>query len=120
MAEEAARSNPDFPPELALNLVKETATATLRLMAEAKMNPDEVIRRVARPPPWRHDRARNRSLVTLRAAGVASSIQGKRRKREQCSGDARALTKPLTHLLVGWADNISCLRRYNDIIETEQ
>src|SRR5208282_3209126 len=49
MAEEAARSNPDFPPELALNLVQETATATVRLMAEAKMNPDEVIRRVAVP-----------------------------------------------------------------------
>jgi competence protein ComER len=49
MAEEAARCNPDFPPELALSLVQETATATLRLMAEAKMNPDEVIRRVALP-----------------------------------------------------------------------
>ena len=31
MAEEAARSNPDFPPELALSLVQETATATLQL-----------------------------------------------------------------------------------------
>ena len=49
MAEEAARSNPDFPPELALSLVQETATATLRLMAEANMDPEEVIRRVALP-----------------------------------------------------------------------
>jgi len=49
MAEEAARSNPDFPPELALSLVQETAIATLQLMAEANMNPEEVIRRVALP-----------------------------------------------------------------------
>ncbi|MGO9648579.1 putative ComE operon protein 4 [Candidatus Sulfotelmatobacter sp. SbA7] len=49
MAEEAARSNPDFPPELARSLVQETAAATLRLMAEANMNPEEVIRRVALP-----------------------------------------------------------------------
>lgn len=49
MAEEAARSNPDFPPELALSLVQETASATLRLMAEAGMKPEEVIRRVALP-----------------------------------------------------------------------
>jgi competence protein ComER len=49
MAGEAARSNPDFPPELALSLVQETATATLRLMAEGNMKPAEVIRRVALP-----------------------------------------------------------------------
>jgi len=49
MAEEAARSNPDFPRELALSLVQETAAATLRLMAEGNMNPEEVIRRVALP-----------------------------------------------------------------------
>lgn len=49
MAEEAVRSNPDFPPELALSLVQETASATLRLMAEANMKPEEVIRRVAVP-----------------------------------------------------------------------
>jgi competence protein ComER len=49
MAEEAARSNPDFPPELALSLVQETATATLRLMAEGNMKPDDLIRRVALP-----------------------------------------------------------------------
>jgi competence protein ComER len=49
MAEEAARSNPEFPPELARSLVQETAAATLRLMAEANMSPEEVIRRVALP-----------------------------------------------------------------------
>jgi competence protein ComER len=49
MATEAARSNPEFPPGLAMSLVQETATATLRLMAEAKMSPEEVIRRVALP-----------------------------------------------------------------------
>ena len=49
MAEEAARSHPDFSPELARSLVQETATATFRLMAEANMNPAEVIRRVAHP-----------------------------------------------------------------------
>lgn len=49
MAEEAARSNPDFPSELALSLVQETAVATLRLMAEGNMKPEEVIRRVALP-----------------------------------------------------------------------
>jgi competence protein ComER len=49
MAEEAARCNPDLPPELAFSLVRETATATLRLMGETNMNPEEVIRRVALP-----------------------------------------------------------------------
>lgn len=49
MAKEAALSNPEFPPGLAMSLVQETATATLRLMAEAKMSPEEVIRRVALP-----------------------------------------------------------------------
>jgi competence protein ComER len=49
MAEEAARSNPDFPRELARSLVQEMAAATLRLMAEASMNSEEVIRRVALP-----------------------------------------------------------------------
>ena len=49
MAEEAARSNRDFPPDLAISLVQETAAATLRLMAEADMKPEEVIRRVALP-----------------------------------------------------------------------
>jgi len=49
MAEEAVLSNPELSPELARNLVEETAAATLRLMAEANMRPEEVIRRVALP-----------------------------------------------------------------------
>ena len=36
MAEEAARSNPNFSPELALSLVRETAVATLRLIILAR------------------------------------------------------------------------------------
>ena len=49
MAEEAARSNPDFPADLAFSLVQETAAATLRLMAETNMKPEDIIRRVALP-----------------------------------------------------------------------
>jgi len=49
MAQEAARINPDFPPELARSLVLETAAATLRLMAEGNMSTEEVICRVALP-----------------------------------------------------------------------
>jgi competence protein ComER len=49
MAEEAARSNPDFPRDLALSLVQETAAATLRLLAEGNMKPEDLIRRVALP-----------------------------------------------------------------------
>ena len=49
MAAEAARNHPGLSPELARSLVRETATATLRLMAEAPMHPEEVIRRVAVP-----------------------------------------------------------------------
>ncbi len=49
MAEEAVRSNPELTPELARSLVEETAAATLRLMAESSMRPEEVIRRVAVP-----------------------------------------------------------------------
>lgn len=49
MAQEAARYNPELSPELARTLVKETASATMRLMAEAKMSEAEVIRRVATP-----------------------------------------------------------------------
>jgi len=49
MAEAAVRSNPVLPPELARSLIEETAGATLRLMAEANMRPEEVIRRVALP-----------------------------------------------------------------------
>ena len=48
-AEEAVRNNRELSPELAQSLVMETASATLRLMAEAKMTPQEVIRRVAVP-----------------------------------------------------------------------
>jgi len=49
MAEAAARSNPDCPPDLALSLIQETATATLRLMTDANMKPEDIIRRVALP-----------------------------------------------------------------------
>ena len=49
MAEEAVHSNPEILPELAWNLVEETARATLRLITEAKLRPEEVIRRVAVP-----------------------------------------------------------------------
>jgi len=49
MAEEAARSNPALPPAMALDLVRETATATLQLMAQAQMSLEDVIRRVAVP-----------------------------------------------------------------------
>lgn len=49
MAQEAARSNPELSFELASTLVRETAAATMRLMTEARMNEDEVIRRVAVP-----------------------------------------------------------------------
>ena len=49
MAEEAVLSNPELSPELAWNLVEETAQATLRLMTEGKLRPEEVIRRVAVP-----------------------------------------------------------------------
>jgi competence protein ComER len=49
MAEEATHANPELSSAQALELIQETATATLRLMAEAKMRPDDVIRRVAVP-----------------------------------------------------------------------
>ena len=49
MAQEAVRNNPELSPELASTLVRETASATMRLMAEANMSEDEVIRRVATP-----------------------------------------------------------------------
>jgi competence protein ComER len=49
MAEEAVRSNPELPPELARKLVYETAGATVRLLCEANMTAEEVIRRVATP-----------------------------------------------------------------------
>jgi competence protein ComER len=49
MAQEAVRYNPELSPELASTLVQETASATMRLMAEGKMSEQEVIRRVATP-----------------------------------------------------------------------
>lgn len=49
MAQEAVRSNPQLSLELAQTLVRETAMATMQLMAEANMREDEVIRRVAVP-----------------------------------------------------------------------
>jgi competence protein ComER len=49
MAREASRANSELPYELASTLVRETVSATLRLMAETKMSEEEVIRRVATP-----------------------------------------------------------------------
>jgi competence protein ComER len=49
MAEEAVRSNAELSPELVRNLVQETASATMRLVSEANMTPEEIIRRVAIP-----------------------------------------------------------------------
>lgn len=49
MADEAVRSNSELSPELARKLVEETAVATMRLISEAKMTPQEVIRRTAAP-----------------------------------------------------------------------
>jgi competence protein ComER len=49
MADEAVRSNPELSPEVARELVQETATATMRLMGEANMSTQEIIRRVAVP-----------------------------------------------------------------------
>ena len=49
MADEAVRNNPDISPELARKLVEETATATMKLIAEANMPLDKIIRRVAVP-----------------------------------------------------------------------
>ena len=49
MAEEAAGNNSEITVEMALRLVQETATATLRLMDETEMTPQQVISRVAVP-----------------------------------------------------------------------
>jgi competence protein ComER len=49
MADEAVRSNSEVPPELAQKLVLETMNATMRLVGEGKMTPDQIIRRVAVP-----------------------------------------------------------------------
>ena len=49
MADEAVRSNAELSPELARELVQETARATMRLFTEANMTIEEIIRRVAIP-----------------------------------------------------------------------
>lgn len=49
MAGEAVRSNPELSPELARNLVEETAVATMKLISEANMTTEEIVRRVAVP-----------------------------------------------------------------------
>lgn len=49
MADEAVRNNPELPAQLANKLVRETATATMRLMAEGEMTGEEIIHRVAVP-----------------------------------------------------------------------
>ena len=49
MADEAVRSNGELSPELARELVQETAVATMRLFSEANMTAEEIIRRVAVP-----------------------------------------------------------------------
>jgi competence protein ComER len=49
MADEAVRSNAELSPDLAHKIVQETASATIRLLAEAKMTHEEIIRRVAVP-----------------------------------------------------------------------
>jgi len=49
MADEAVRSNPELSPELADKLVRETAIATMRLIAAANMTREEIIGRVAAP-----------------------------------------------------------------------
>jgi competence protein ComER len=49
VAEEAARNNPELPPQLAGQLVQQTATAAIRLMTEAGMSGEEIIHRVAVP-----------------------------------------------------------------------
>jgi competence protein ComER len=49
MADEAAGSNSEVPPELAQKLVEETMSATMRLVGERKMTLDQIIRRVAVP-----------------------------------------------------------------------
>jgi competence protein ComER len=49
MAEEAVRTNAELSPEMARKLVQETASATMRLVTEARMSVEEIIRRVAAP-----------------------------------------------------------------------
>jgi competence protein ComER len=47
MIDEAVRSNSELSPELARQLVLETAGATMRLLNEANMTTEEIIQRVA-------------------------------------------------------------------------
>jgi competence protein ComER len=49
MADEAVLSNPELSSDLARKLVQETATATMRLISEANLTTEEIIRRVAAP-----------------------------------------------------------------------
>jgi competence protein ComER len=49
MADEAARDNSELSPLLARKLVQDTAGATMRLLSEANMTMEEIIRRVALP-----------------------------------------------------------------------
>lgn len=49
MADEAIRCNPELSPELARELVQETAVATTRLLLEGNMTMQEIVRRVAVP-----------------------------------------------------------------------
>jgi competence protein ComER len=49
MVEEALRSNPELSADLARQLVQETSAATMKLLTEANMTPEEIIRRVAVP-----------------------------------------------------------------------
>ena len=49
MADEAVRSNPELSPELARKLVQETAAATMRLLREANLTTEEIVRRVTVP-----------------------------------------------------------------------
>ena len=49
MSEEAVRSNAELSPELARELVQETAGATMRLFSEANMTTEQIISRVAAP-----------------------------------------------------------------------
>jgi len=49
MAEEAVRNNPSISPEMAREMIQETAISTLRLMQEKQMSAEGLIRRVAVP-----------------------------------------------------------------------
>jgi len=49
VAEEAVRNKSELSPELARKLLRETAGATTRLVSEANMTTEEIIRRVSPP-----------------------------------------------------------------------